>query len=158
MRRCIAAAREAVGRGAYPIAAAVVRAGDVVALEAGRLPRTTDPTAHPELAAVRTACADAGERYLAGAVLVTTVEPCPMCAAAAIWARMDGIVYGVSQPEVVAAARRSGQFTWRQIDLRAETVLAAGEPRLWIAGGVLVEECRSLLELTARRAGGPQPA
>jgi tRNA(adenine34) deaminase len=59
-------------------------------------PRTTlaDPTAHAELLAIRDAAAAVGSSRLDGATLVTTLEPCPMCAGAALLARMGRVVFG----------------------------------------------------------------
>lgn len=156
MRRCIEAVRGQRGASTYPLAACVARGEDVLALECSRLPEAPDPTAHPEITAIRAAAARAGSRYLPGTVLYSTVEPCPMCAAAAVWARMDGIVFGATLDDMLAFARTgaSAPLTWRQIAIPAGAVVAAGEPRLWVIGGILRAECLALLDLTAERAGG----
>jgi tRNA(Arg) A34 adenosine deaminase TadA len=153
LRRCIEAVRSATDAITYPQAAAVGLDGELLALQTSRLPGGTDPSAHPEMEAIRSAAARIGSRYLHGAVLYSTVEPCPMCTSVAIWARMQGIVYGASQAEVVAFAqeRSTPTLTWRQIRIGAAEVTAAGEPHLWVVGGVLREECLSLLNLTQER-------
>jgi tRNA(Arg) A34 adenosine deaminase TadA len=153
LRRCIEAVRAQVEAATYPLAAAVGRGREVLALEVSRLPAAVDPSAHPELCAIRAAAAAVGSRYLPGAVLYSTVEPCPMCASAAVWAKMDGVVFGVSQDDVVefAQSHATETLTWRQIRIPVEAVLAAGTPRLWVEAGVLREECLALLELTASR-------
>jgi tRNA(Arg) A34 adenosine deaminase TadA len=154
LRRCIEAVRSATDTFTYPLAAAVGRDSQLLALETSRLPGGTDPSAHPEMEAIRAAAARVGSRYLPGAVLYTTVEPCPMCASVAVWAKMQGIVYGASQAEVVAFAREQGTawLTWRQIKIAAAEVVTAGEPRLWVVGGVLRDECLELLSLTQERS------
>ncbi len=135
------------------MAASVARGEDVLSLELSPLPEMPDPSAHPEMCAVRAAAAREGSRYLAGAVLYSTLEPCPMCVSVAIWAKMDGIVFGVSPHEGIefARSRATPTLTWRQIAIPASTIAEAGSPRLWVQGGVLREECFELLELTATR-------
>jgi tRNA(Arg) A34 adenosine deaminase TadA len=72
-----------------------------------------------------------------------------MCTAVAIWARMDGIVFGASQEDAADFARdREGDdLTWRQIRITAADVAAAGEPTLWVRGGVHRSECLRLFAL-----------
>lgn len=154
LRRCVEAVRGQVGAWSYPLAASVAIGDELLAIECSGLPATTDPTAHPEIVAIRAAAALVGHRYLPGAVLYSTVEPCPMCTSAAIWAKFDGIVFGASQEDVVefARTRATSSLTWRQIRIPAAHVAAAGSPGLWVQGGVLREECLSLLELTAARS------
>jgi guanine deaminase len=62
-----------------------------------------DPTAHAEITAIRAACAALGTFKLDGCTLYTSCEPCPMCLAAAYWARVDAIVYGASREDAAAA-------------------------------------------------------
>jgi tRNA(adenine34) deaminase len=62
-----------------------------------------DPTAHAEILALRDAAADVGSWRLGGHVLVVTLEPCPMCAGAALAARVDMIVFGTDDPKAGAA-------------------------------------------------------
>jgi guanine deaminase len=77
--------------------------GAVVAEGCNRVTSTNDPTAHAEVTAIRGACTALGTFMLAGCTLYTSCEPCPMCLAAAYWARVDGIVYGASREEAAAA-------------------------------------------------------
>jgi tRNA(Arg) A34 adenosine deaminase TadA len=154
LRRCVEAVRSQDGASTYPLAASVVQGDEVLSLECSVLPARPDPSAHPEMCAIRAAAARVESRYLPGAVLYTTIEPCPMCTSAAIWAKMDGIVYGVSQDEVVefARAHATSALSWRQIMIPARAVVDAGTPRLWVEGGVLRDECLALLDLTAQRS------
>jgi guanine deaminase len=61
-----------------------------------------DPTAHAEITAIRAACAALGTFQLDGCRLFTSCEPCPMCLAAAYWARIEEIVYGASREDAAA--------------------------------------------------------
>ena len=94
MRLAIAEAKKARNLGDYSIGAVVVKDNKVIAVSGNRVKLDCDPTQHAEISAIRRACAQAGSRHIPGTVLYTTAEPCPMCASAAIWARMRGIVSG----------------------------------------------------------------
>ena len=77
-----------------PIGALVVIDGDVVARRHNERELRRDPTAHAELLAIRDAAEAAGTSRLDGAVLVSTLEPCAMCAGAALLARLGRVVFG----------------------------------------------------------------
>lgn len=149
MRRCIALARSAGEQGGYAVGAIVAQNGEVKSDAQSNLIGGWDPTAHPEVVAIRRAAEESRSRYLPGAVLVSTLEPCPMCTSAAIWAKMAGIVFGASQGDAEAWARDhpDEDHTWRQIPIRCEEVVSRGTPRLWVKEGVLLAECRDLFRL-----------
>lgn len=95
MRRAIALARRGMNaRDGGPFGAVVARGGVIVGEGWNRVVATRDPTAHGEIVAIRAACRRLASFRLSGAVLYTTGEPCPMCLAAAYWARIDQIFYG----------------------------------------------------------------
>src|SRR5690606_11266186 len=102
MRLAISEAKKAREAGDYAIGAAIIFEGRVVASSGNRVKLDGDPTQHAEVAAIRKACSALGLRHLPGAILYTTAEPCPMCAAAAIWARLDGIVSEALSPICVS--------------------------------------------------------
>jgi tRNA(Arg) A34 adenosine deaminase TadA len=95
MRQAIALATENVasGRGG-PFGAVVVKDGKVVATGVNRVTATNDPTAHAEVTAIRSACAELRTFQLEGCDVYTSCEPCPMCLAAIYWARCRAIYYG----------------------------------------------------------------
>lgn len=100
-----------------PFGAIVAMAdGSVVAEGCNRVTSTNDPTAHAEVTAIREACAALGTFVLDGCTLYTSCEPCPMCLAAAYWARVDAIVYGASR-EDAAAAGFDDAFIYDEIGL-----------------------------------------
>jgi len=94
LRRAIALATENVvsGKGG-PFAALIVRDGQVIAEGVNMVTATNDPTAHGEVTAIRAACNALGTFTLVGCELYTSCEPCPMCLAAAHWARLEAIYY-----------------------------------------------------------------
>lgn len=94
LRRAIELSRgNAVTAEGGPFGAVVVRGGAIVGEGVNRVTADHDPTAHAEIVAIRRACAHLGTHDLAGAVIYTSCEPCPMCLAAALWARIDRMVY-----------------------------------------------------------------
>lgn len=90
--------------------------GSIVAEGCNRVTSSNDPTAHAEVTAIRGACAALGTFSLAGHVLYTSCEPCPMCLAAAYWARLDGIVYAASRADA-AAGGFDDEFLYRELAL-----------------------------------------
>jgi guanine deaminase len=104
LRRAIALATENVvsGKGG-PFAAIIVRDGTIVGEGANSVTATHDPTAHGEVNAIRAACKALGTFTLTGCELYTSCEPCPMCLAAAYWARLDAVFYGCSAADAARA-------------------------------------------------------
>jgi guanine deaminase len=104
LRRAIALAREnvAAGKGG-PFGAVIVRQGKIVGEGTNSVTTANDPTAHGEVNAIRAACAALGTFTLAGCELYTSCEPCPMCLAAAYWARIDAIYYGCNAADAARA-------------------------------------------------------
>lgn len=82
-----------VADGGGPFGALVVEGGVVLAEGVNRVTRDNDPTAHAEVQAIRASCAARASFQLSGAVLYSSCEPCPMCLATALWARVDRVVY-----------------------------------------------------------------
>ncbi len=104
LRRAIALATENVVRGrGGPFAAVIVRDGQIVGEGANSVTATNDPTAHGEVNAIRAACKALGTFTLGGCQLYTSCEPCPMCLAAAYWARLDAVYYGSSATDAARA-------------------------------------------------------
>jgi tRNA(Arg) A34 adenosine deaminase TadA len=104
LRRAIALATQNVVSGAGgPFGAVVVRDGLIVAEAANTVTTTLDPTAHAEVNAIRAAARALGTFTLAGCQLYSSCEPCPMCLAAAHWARMDAIYFGASAADAARA-------------------------------------------------------
>lgn len=93
--------------------------GEIVAEGCNQVTSTNDPTAHAEITAIRGACATLGTFILAGHVLYTSCEPCPMCLAAAYWARVDGIVFAASRADA-ASGGFDDEFLYRELVLPLE--------------------------------------
>lgn len=95
-------ASAAAAHGDVPIGAAVVAGGDVVARRHNERELTGDPTAHAEILALRDAARALGGWRLGEVTLVVTLEPCPMCAGAAVASRVGRLVYGAPDPKAGA--------------------------------------------------------
>ncbi|WP_207478204.1 nucleoside deaminase [Arenibaculum pallidiluteum] len=103
LRRAIALSREKMlaGEGG-PFGAVVVKDGVIVGEGWNRVTSGKDPTAHAEIEAIRAAARKLGDHVLKGCVLYTSCEPCPMCLAAAYWARLDRFVYANGHADAAA--------------------------------------------------------
>jgi guanine deaminase len=119
MRQAIALATANVASGGGPFGAVVVRNGEVLATGVNRVTATNDPTAHAEVVAIRAACSKLATFQLAGCVVYSSCEPCPMCLAALYWSRCRAVFYGNSA-EDAAAIGFDDSFLYHQIALPME--------------------------------------
>jgi tRNA(Arg) A34 adenosine deaminase TadA len=104
LRRAIALATQNVLHGAGgPFGAVIIRDGRIVGEGVNTVTDSHDPTAHGEVNAIRAACKALKTFSLAGCQLYTSCEPCPMCLAAAYWARIDDLYYGASAADAARA-------------------------------------------------------
>ena len=105
MQLALDEARLAAAHGDVPVGAVVanIETGEVVAARHNEREQTGDPTAHAEVLALRDAAAAGGSWRLDGHVLVVTLEPCPMCAGAALNGRIGLLAYGAADPKAGAA-------------------------------------------------------
>jgi len=111
LRRAIDLSRKALdGAQGGPFGAVVARGGEVIGEGWNRVLESHDPTAHAEVTAIRAACAKLGSHTLEGATLYTSCEPCPMCLASALWARVDRIVWANSRADAAAIGFDDSEF------------------------------------------------
>ncbi len=134
MQRALALARAAAERGEVPVGAIVVR-GEQTLGEGANCPiERRDPTAHAEIEALRAAAARDGDYRLPGTTLYVTLEPCIMCAAAIVHARVERVVFGAWDPKAGAAGSIVDVFSIPQLNHRVD-----------VFGGVLADECGATL-------------
>ena len=103
MQQALAEARAAAGHGDVPVGAVLLGPDGRVAADHNRSRLLSDPTAHAEMLVLSGAAHARGVERLDGHTLVVTLEPCAMCAMAAVWARVERIVYGAADPKAGAA-------------------------------------------------------
>jgi guanine deaminase len=96
-------AEQNVADGGGPFSALVVTPDGGVHPGVNRVTRDNDPTAHAEVVAIRKAAADIGNFNLSGSVLYASCEPCPLCLAAALWARIDRVYFAADRHGAAAA-------------------------------------------------------
>lgn len=104
MKLALKEAEKALDAGEVPIGAVVVRGQEVVGRGHNLVETLNDPTAHAELIAITAACETLGSKYLQGCTLYVTLEPCPMCAGAMVWARLDRLVFGAFDEKAGSAS------------------------------------------------------
>lgn len=145
MDRALELAAEAPAWGDTPVGAVVLSAGgELLAEAANERERTGDPTAHAEVLALRAAAAVHGDGWrLTGATLVVTLEPCTMCAGAAVLSRVARVVYGADDPKAGAAGSLWDVVRDRRLNHRPEVV-----------AGVRAEESSALLRAFFRARRG----
>jgi tRNA(adenine34) deaminase len=136
MEAALGLAREAGEAGDVPVGATLLDGeGRLVAGDRNRREELTDPTAHAEMLVLSARSRELGDWRLTGHTLVVTLEPCPMCAGAAVWARLDRIVYGAADPKAGAA--------WSLYNIPQDRRL---NHRVELIDGVMAEESQTLLE------------
>ena len=136
MKTALEAGAEAARSGDVPVGAVLLDSGGaVVAVDHNRREEFSDPTAHAEVLVLSRRARELGDWRLEGHTLVVTLEPCPMCAGAAVLARLERIVYGAADPKAGAA--------WSLYNIPQDRRL---NHRVDLVEGVLAEECSALLE------------
>lgn len=136
MQRALDLALEAEATGDVPVGAVVTDAEGVVIGEGRNLREVThDPTAHAEIVALRAAATSRGGWNLAGCTLVVTLEPCVMCAGAALQSRVSRVVFGAWDDKAGAAGSMYDVLRDRRLPHRVEVV-----------GGVREDEATALLQ------------
>jgi len=134
MERALRLAEQGGAQGEVPVGAVLVLGDQVIGQAANSPIRLHDPTAHAEILALRAGGAHIGNYRLLDCVLYVTLEPCAMCAAALVQARIARLVFGALDPRVGAAG---------------SAFHLTDEPRfnhkVAVSGGVLAAECEGLL-------------
>lgn len=135
MRLAIAEARAAEAAGEVPVGAVVVSAaGEVIGRGNNQVLRSSDPTAHAEIVALRQAGSALGNYRLLGCTLYCTLEPCAMCAGAVLHARIARLVYAARDPKAGACGSVLAVMNHPALNHQAE-----------VTEGVLAEECGTML-------------
>ena len=105
-----------VDNGGGPFGAVIVRDNEVIATGTNRVVPNTDPTAHAEVMAIRSACQKLGTFKLQGCTVYSSCEPCPMCLSALYWAGVERICYGNTKADA-KAINFDDSFIYDQLDL-----------------------------------------
>jgi tRNA(adenine34) deaminase len=136
MRAALDQAALATTSGDVPIGAVVVAAdGTVLSTGYNVRERDADPTGHAEIVALRAAAVAVGEWRLTGCTLVVTLEPCTMCAGAAVLSRVERVVFAAYDEKAGAVGSLWDVVRDRRLNHRPEVI-----------GGVLAQESTALLD------------
>jgi tRNA(adenine34) deaminase len=135
MRRALELAAATQARGEVPVGAVLVREGAVIAEGVNRPIESCDPAAHAEIEAMRAGGGLLGSYRLTDTTLYVTLEPCVMCAAAIVHARVRRLVFGAWDLRAGGAGSLLDVFALPGVNHRVD-----------VFGGVLAEECRALLQ------------
>ena len=135
MDMALAQARAAGEAGEVPVGAVLVLGTDIIATGGNAPIGRHDPTAHAEIEALRAGGRALGSYRLTDTTLYVTLEPCVMCAAAIVHARVRRLVFGAWDPRAGAAGSIIDVFTLPQLNHRVD-----------VFGGVMMEECSQLLQ------------
>ena len=135
MARALIQARAAAAAGEVPVGAVIVAVDGTVLAEAGNsCIRNTDPSGHAEMVAMRLAAERCGNYRLPGVTVYVTLEPCAMCAAMLVHARVARVVFGAIDPKAGGLVSK--------YRIGSDGLL---NHRFQVVGGVLAEDCSQLL-------------
>src|SRR5215468_10484517 len=134
MQRALELAHAAEEKGEVPVGAVLVRDDEIIAEGANRPIASNDPTAHAEIEVLRAGGQAIGSYRLTDTTLYVTLEPCAMCAAAIVHARVRRLVFGAWDPRAGAAGSIVDVFALPGLNHRVD-----------VFGGVLADECTAKL-------------
>ncbi len=123
-------------RDEVPIGCVIERGGEILALAHNTVESTRDPTAHAEMLALTQAAAALGDWRLEDCTLYVTKEPCPMCSGATLMSRLKRVCYAVPDPKMGCLGGATNLNDLARVNHHLELT----------AGGVLEDECRTLLQ------------
>ena len=135
MLEALKEASEAAGEGEVPVGAVIVKDGHIVARAHNTVETARRSSAHAEMLALEAAEAALGSKWLTGATMYVTLEPCSMCAGAMVLARLDRLVTGADDPKTGACGSLYNIADDERLNHRME-----------ITRGVLAGECSAILK------------
>ena len=145
MQAALNLAADAAASGEVPVGAVIVRDGEIIGRGQNAMITRNDPSAHAEILAMRDAAHKIGNYRLVDCELYVTLEPCAMCAGAALHARLMRVVFGAADPKTGACGSVINLFAERRLNHHAKLTV-----------GVLSDACaQQLKEFFASRRKTP---
>ena len=132
MQQALKEAQYAFEEDEVPIGAVIAINNKIIARGHNQVQKLNDPTAHAEILAITSACSFLGAKYLNGAALYVTVEPCLMCSGALYWSKLSRIIYGATDPK--NGYRHITENNW------------PFHPKTELIKGIMEEECAALIK------------
>ena len=136
MQEALKEAQRAFDEDEVPVGAVIVHRGRIIARAHNQTRRLKDPTAHAEMVAITQAASALQDERLADCLLYTTVEPCVMCAGAAVWARIKRLVFGAADPKAGACGSIVNVLANERLNHHVEVTAGVGDD----AAGALMTE------------------
>jgi tRNA(adenine34) deaminase len=134
MQQALDQAKLAAMAGEVPVGAVLVRDGKIISRGFNQPIGNSDPSAHAEMIALRSAAQLESNYRLPGTTLYVTLEPCIMCAGAMLHARVERVVFGATDPKTGAAGSVLNVFSEKQINHQTQ-----------VEGGIMDDECSQVL-------------
>ena len=134
MQQALDQAKLAAMAGEVPVGAVLVRDGKIISRGFNQPISNSDPSAHAEMIALRSAAQLESNYRLPGTTLYVTLEPCIMCAGAMLHARVERVVFGAADPKTGAAGSVLNVFSEKQINHQTQ-----------VEGGIMSDECGQIL-------------
>src|SRR5579871_1916220 len=144
MQLALEQAALAAQAGEVPVGALVIKDGEIIGRGHNRNLLNDDPTAHAEIVALREAAARLKNHRLTGCTMVTTIEPCSMCAGALIHARIARLIYGAADAKAGAAGSALEVLNHPRLNHKME-----------VTAGVLADRCSEIIQEFFRRKREP---
>ncbi|MFH0948518.1 MAG: tRNA adenosine(34) deaminase TadA [Elusimicrobiota bacterium] len=135
MRQAIKEAKKAVKKGEVPVGCVIVKDNKIISRAHNLTIKKNDPTAHAEILAIKKAAQKIGNYRLTNCEMYATIEPCPMCAGAAVWSRIKRIIFGVSDEKSGACGSVINIANNKKLNHRIK-----------IKSGVCEDECANLIK------------
>lgn len=139
MRLAIEEAQAGISEGQSPFGAVIVHGDILVARGHNQVWATTDPTAHAEVVVIRRAAEALGRIDFSGCVMYSTCEPCPMCAAAIHWSKLDAICFGAT----ISDAQIAG---FSELTVSIHDLYTRGRSPVRLLPPVMPSECAALFK------------
>jgi len=137
------AKKESKKYGEWKFGAVVVKDNKIISKSGNRVFRDIDPSGHAEICAMKLAAKKLGTKYLHNCVLYTTNEPCCMCVGAAVWAEMDGIVFGANSKDLEKEFKKQKNPNMFIIPA-AEILKKQGTKKMFLIRNFMRMECKNL--------------
>ena len=146
MTVAIRQAKIAQKKGDYAVGTVLVRGNKIITLSNNHSKRNESPIAHAETLAIIKACKIFKKRHLPQCVLYSTHEPCPMCSAVIVWAKLKGVVYGARYTDMKDYRKRfaNRKYLWRTIDISCREVIGKSTEKVEIVKDFMRKRCKEL--------------
>jgi len=139
MQQAFREAEKAFSKDEVPVGAVIVINQKIIARAYNMTEQLNDSTAHAEILALTSAYNFLGSKYLPGAVLYVTVEPCLMCAGAIHWSKLAGVVWGADD-------EKNGFKRFFSPSSGGDGLSSTFHPKTKIITGIMKEECAQLMK------------